>query len=72
MADARKALIVQGGWDGHEPKQVAEVFRRACWPRRGFDVEVADTLDAFTDEAKLAGLSLIVPVWTMARSAASR
>jgi type 1 glutamine amidotransferase len=22
----KKALIVWGGWDGHEPKQVAEVF----------------------------------------------
>ena len=24
----RKALIVWGGWDGHQPQQVAEIFER--------------------------------------------
>jgi type 1 glutamine amidotransferase len=43
--------------------QVAEIFRRVL-AEEGFDVEVSDTLDAFKDEAKLMGLSLIVPVWT--------
>ena len=64
MAALKKALIVQGGWDGHEPAAVAEVFRRVLTDE-GFDVEVADSLDAFLDEAKLMDLSLIVPVWTM-------
>jgi type 1 glutamine amidotransferase len=32
-------------------------------------VEVSNTLDSFRDEAKLMGLSLIVPVWTMGRIA---
>ncbi|HLL89638.1 MAG TPA: ThuA domain-containing protein [Tepidisphaeraceae bacterium] len=66
MAAARKALIVQGGWDGHQPKQVAQVFERVL-KQDGFEVEVSDTLDAFKDEAKLMGLSLIVPVWTMGK-----
>ena len=61
---ARKALIVQGGWKGHEPQQVAEVFRRVL-TEEGFEAEVSDTLDAFLDADKLMGLSLIVPVWTM-------
>ena len=30
-----------------------------------FDVEVSDTLDRYLDSEKLAGLSLIVPIWTM-------
>jgi len=47
-----KALIVWGGWDGHEPKQVAEVFRREL-SARGFEVEVSDTLDALLDKEKL-------------------
>ena len=25
---ARKALIVWGGWDGHQPKEVAAIFDR--------------------------------------------
>lgn len=66
MAASKKAMIVQGGWDGHEPAAVAEVFRRVLG-EEGFDVEVADSLDAFTDESKLMGLSLIVPVWTMGK-----
>jgi type 1 glutamine amidotransferase len=61
---ARKALIVWGGWDGHQPKQVAAIFERVL-KEEGFSVEVSDTLDAFKDQAKLLDLSLIVPVWTM-------
>ena len=62
--DNKRALIVWGGWDGHEPEQVAGIFAREL-SERGFDVEVSDTLDAFVDGDKLKSLSLIVPVWTM-------
>ncbi len=61
---AKSALIVWGGWDGHEPDKVADLFREIL-VGEGFEVEVADTLDAFRDAEKLAGLSLIIPVWTM-------
>ena len=47
MAD-KKALIVWGGWDGHEPKEVAAIFNDALLSH-GFDVEVSDTLDAYLD-----------------------
>ncbi len=60
----KSALIVWGGWDGHEPEKVAAIFERVL-REDGFTVEVADTLDAFADEGKLKALSLIVPVWTM-------
>lgn len=65
MAD-KKALIVWGGWDGHQPEQVAQLFHTAL-TEKGFSVEVSDTLDAFTDEEKLLGLDLIVPCWTMGK-----
>jgi type 1 glutamine amidotransferase len=58
------ALIVWGGWNGHQPKEVAEIFRGVL-AGEGFSVEVSDTLDAFKDETKLMNLDLIVPVWTM-------
>jgi type 1 glutamine amidotransferase len=61
---AKKALIVQGGWDGHEPKQVSEVFA-GILRAEGFEVVISDTLDSFKDEAKLMDLNLIVSVWTM-------
>lgn len=44
----KKALIVQGGWQGHEPKQVSELFASAL-RGQGFQVEVSDTLDAFLE-----------------------
>ncbi len=61
-----KALIVWGGWDGHEPKQVAEILAGQLRKNK-FEVEVSATLDSFLDEAKLAELSLIVPIWTMGK-----
>jgi type 1 glutamine amidotransferase len=60
----KKALIVQGGWQGHEPQQVSKVFQDIL-ENEGFEVEVSDTLEAFSDAQKLSGLNLIVPVWTM-------
>jgi type 1 glutamine amidotransferase len=66
-----KALIVWGGWDGHQPKQVADVLERAL-KADGFEVEVADSLDAFKDAKKLLGLSLIVPHWTMGKITAEQ
>ncbi|MFD1954342.1 ThuA domain-containing protein [Paenibacillus thailandensis] len=62
----RKALIVQGGWEGHQPKEVSELFRQTL-EQEGFEVEVSDTLEAFADGEKLKQLDLIVPVWTMGR-----
>ncbi|MCW3096019.1 MAG: hypothetical protein JWL77_1637 [Chthonomonadaceae bacterium] len=62
----RNALIVWGGWDGHEPKPVAEIIHGVL---KGYDfeVEVSDTLDAFLDADRLKSLDLIVPVWTMGK-----
>jgi len=60
----KKALIVQGGWDGHEPVQVSERFKTIL-ESEGFCVKVSDTLDALNDADTLKALDLIVPVWTM-------
>ena len=60
----RKALVVWGGWMGHEPDQVAEIFEKQL-RENGFQVEVSDTLDAYLDGDKLKALDLIVPIWTM-------
>ena len=59
-----KALIVYGGWDGHEPDKVANILARKLREHK-FDVELSDTLDSFCDLKKLLALDLIVPEWTM-------
>lgn len=61
---SKKALIVWGGWDGHQPREVAAIFD-SLLRNAGFQTEVSDTLDAFSDPAKLLSLDLIVPIWTM-------
>jgi len=60
----KKALVVRGGWTGHEPIQTTDVFipflRQA-----GFEVVVSDALQSYTDEALMKSLTLVVPCWTM-------
>src|SRR5438876_9806606 len=60
----RRALIVYGGWDGHKPKAVADIFHRILRDE-GFEVDLSDSLDSFADENYLKSFSLIVPNWTM-------
>jgi uncharacterized protein len=59
----KKALIVWGGWDGHEPKACGEIAAEVL-RQEGFEVEIAATLEVYKDEAKLKALSLVVPIWT--------
>ena len=60
----KKALIVYGGWEGHEPKGVA-LFFKSILEEEGYGVELSDTLDAFLDREKLKSMDLIIPHWTM-------
>jgi type 1 glutamine amidotransferase len=60
----KNALIVWGGWEGHEPKRCAELFASQL-QARGFTVDVSDRLAAFDDPDRLRTLALIVPLWTM-------
>ena len=61
---ARRALIVHGGWDGHQPAAFADHYATVL-RGEGFEVELRDTLDALRDGEALGRLSLIVPIWTM-------
>ncbi|MBA7628443.1 hypothetical protein ES703_35927 [subsurface metagenome] len=55
--------MVWGGWEGHEPKQCVDVFEPYL-REQGYDVEVSDSLEVYTDERKMKALDLIVPVYT--------
>lgn len=62
----KKALMVYGGWDGHEPKQCVDRFAPFL-RENGFEVTISDTLDSYLDKDLLSQLSLVVPVWTMGK-----
>lgn len=60
----KSVLIVWGGWDGHEPKQCADIF--APWlKKKGFKVTVSDTMDVYLNKRKMKNYSVIIPIWTM-------
>lgn len=59
----KRALIVQGGWDGHKPKEVADILAGALRANE-VEVTISDTLDAYKD-LPLETFDLIVPNWTM-------
>ena len=66
-----RALIVRGGWDGHEPVASTEHFR-AFLEKHGFTVRMAETLDVYTDADTLAETTLIVQCWTRGRFTAEQ
>lgn len=59
----REALIVWGGWSGHEPEQCAHIIRDML-QEDGFTVFLENTTEAFADPS-IKNLSLIVPIFTM-------
>ncbi len=61
----REALIVWGGWSGHEPEQGAHVVA-GMLEADGFKVYVENTTEAFADPA-IADMSLIVPIVTTSK-----
>lgn len=58
------ALMVCGGWEGHEPEKSAEIFAPLL-EEQGYEVKISDTLDSYLDKEMMGALDLIVPVWTM-------
>ncbi|WP_327288312.1 ThuA domain-containing protein [Streptomyces sp. NBC_01198] len=60
----RKALVVRGGWPGHAPVEITDLFLPFL-KDQGFTVEVSDTLDVYADAERLAATDLIVQCWTM-------
>jgi type 1 glutamine amidotransferase len=59
----RSALIVWGGWEGHDPEECAAIYRR--WLHEdGFSVRVETSPEVFA-EPDIKNLSLIVPCTTM-------
>ena len=58
------ALIVWGGWEGHQPDKIAAISA-AILREAGVAVTMAETLDVFDDADALRSYELIVPIWTM-------
>lgn len=60
----KKALVFHGGWDGHEPVQVAAYIGKML-ESKGLEVKVTDDMSVLEDTEYVASLHVIVPVVTM-------
>lgn len=68
---SKSALIVWGGWDGHEPEKVAHFFK-SILVEEGFSVEVSNSLGSFADEQLVYSQNLLIPVYTMSEITAEQ
>lgn len=62
----KKALMVWGGWDGHQPKETVSRFAPFL-KESGFEVRIEDKMDVYTEAEYMQSLSLIVPCVTMSQ-----
>lgn len=60
----RSALIVRGGWDGHQPRETTDLFVPFL-EEHGFSVRVEETSAVYADTAELARVDLVVQCNTM-------
>lgn len=59
-----RALIVQGGWVGHDPENLAKLFSYML-ESEGVTTEIVQSLDILADQEKLMNQSLVVPIWSI-------
>lgn len=60
----RRALVVRGGWDGHQPVEATDLFIPHL-EANGFEVRVEETPEVYADAPSMAGVDLVVQCMTM-------
>jgi uncharacterized protein len=68
VAGLPRALIVRGGWAGHEPFETTDRLVPLL-AEQGFDIEVSGSLETYADAALMRDVDLIVQCWTMGQIA---
>ncbi|WP_329125667.1 ThuA domain-containing protein [Streptomyces sp. NBC_01465] len=70
-SESRKALLVRGGWEGHQPVKITELFVPFL-RSHGFDIDVSETLEVYADAQRLAATDLVVQCWSMGEITAAQ
>jgi type 1 glutamine amidotransferase len=60
----RKALVVRGGWEGHQPVEATDRFIPHL-EENGFQVRVEDSSKVYADAEYMAGVDLVMQCVTM-------
>jgi type 1 glutamine amidotransferase len=66
---AKQALLVRGGWEGHEPTAATDRYAKFL-AAESYEVSTSDSLDAYLDD--LSGVDLVVQCWTMGKITSSQ
>ncbi|MCY3574739.1 MAG: ThuA domain-containing protein [Chloroflexi bacterium] len=61
---SKHALIVYGGWQGHDPTETSHLFA-GLLREAGLRVTLSESLDSFLDAELMNAVDLVVPVYTM-------
>lgn len=64
MPTKKQVLVVQGGWDGHEPELTSKRFA-SMMEKHGYKATISDTLDVLASYEDLLEYDLLVFCWTM-------
>lgn len=67
---ARRALVVRGGWDGHQPVEATGIFIPFLQDQ-GFEVRVEESNEIYADTGVMEGTDLIVQSVTMSEISAA-
>ena len=67
----RRALVVRGGWEGHQPVKATELFIPFL-ERSGYAVRVEESTEIYADAAEMADTDLIVQCMTMSQITAEQ
>jgi type 1 glutamine amidotransferase len=65
----KHALIVRGGWDGHQPVETTDAFLPFL-AEHGYEVQVEDETTVYTDPGYMAGVDVVIQTNTMSTIAA--
>jgi type 1 glutamine amidotransferase len=64
MTEDKNALVVRGGWDGHQPVEATELFIPFL-KENGYDVRVEESPKIYADARYMGTVDLIVQCMTM-------
>lgn len=67
--DPKRALLLYGGWQGHQPEQVADFTAEHILP--GFSIVRSQDLGILRDDV-LAEFDLLAPIWTFGELSTSQ
>ena len=59
----KKAIIVAGGWPGHESDKLSVRFKKML-ENEDFEVNIHNELEVYGDKEYLMQQNLIIPMWT--------